>query len=55
MNFIHDNKVTNIAECNLLNDIMNPPKHTKNINRHYSPILRGCMNVRRGKAIFKIF
>ena len=26
---IHDNKVSKIVECNLLNDIINPPKHNK--------------------------
>ena len=44
MNRIHDNKVNNIAECNLLHDMINPSKHTKNINSHYSPILHVCMN-----------
>ena len=34
MNCIHDNKVNKISECNLLHDIINPSKHTKNINSH---------------------
>ena len=45
----------NIAECNLLNDIINPPKRAKNINSHYYPILHGCMNTRKGKAKFNNF
>ena len=43
----HDNEVTNIDECNILNDIINPPKRAKNINIHYSPILHVCMNARK--------
>ena len=38
-NRIHDNKLNKIYECNLLHDILNPSKRTKNINFHYSPIL----------------
>ena len=34
MNFIHDKKVNKIDEYNLLHDIRNPSKHTKNINSH---------------------
>ena len=52
---MHDNEVKNIAECNLLHDIINPPKHAKNINNHYSPILHGCMNTRKGIAKFRNF
>ena len=55
MNHIHDNKVNKIAECNLLHDMLNPSKCTKNINIHYSPILHGCMNTRKGKAKFNDF
>ena len=29
MDYIHENKVKKIAECNLLHDIPNPSKHTK--------------------------
>ena len=32
MTCIHDNEVNNIAECNLLHDIINPPKRTKKLN-----------------------
>ena len=53
MTRVHNNEVKNIAECNLLHDIINPPKRTKNINSRYSPILHGCMNTRRGKLKFK--
>ena len=47
---IHDNEVKNIDDWNLLHDIINPPKCAKNINIHYSPILHGCMNTKKGKA-----
>ena len=40
----HGNRVNDIAECNLLHDILNPSKRTKNRNSHYSPILHGYMN-----------
>ena len=52
---IHDNEVKNIAECNLLNDVINPPKRAKNINTHYCPILHGCMNTKKWRAKFKNF
>ena len=55
MIYIHDNEVNNISECNLLHDIINPPKRDKNLNSHYSPILHGCMNTRKGRAKFKNF
>ena len=58
LNYIHciyDIKVINISKLNLLHDILNPSKCTKNINIHYSPILHGCMNTRRGKANLRIF
>ena len=42
MNFMYDKKVNSIADCNLLHDILNPSKHTKNINSHYPPILHVC-------------
>ena len=32
---MHDNEVNNIVECNLLHDIINPPKLVKYINIHY--------------------
>ena len=52
---IHNNKVNNIAECNLLHDIINTPNRAKKLNRHYYPILHGYMNNRKGKAKFKNF
>ena len=55
MTRIHNNEAKNIVECNLLHDIINHPKHAKNLNTHYSPILHGCMNTRKGKANFKNF
>ena len=48
MTRIHDNKVNNISEWNLLHDILNPPKPKKNLNIQYSPILHGCMNTKKG-------
>ena len=50
---IHDNEVKNISGYNLLYDIINPPKRAKNMDSHYSHILHGCMNTRKGKAKFK--
>ena len=47
MIYIHDKKVKNIAECNLIHDIINPPKRANNINIHDSPNLHGCINVRK--------
>ena len=35
MNSIHDNNVNNIAEVNLLHEILNTSKHTKYISSHY--------------------
>ena len=35
MNIIHDKKVNNISEWNLLLGILNSPKCAKNINSHY--------------------
>ena len=55
MTRINDDKVNKIAEWNLLHDIINPPKCTKNLNTHYSPILNGCMNTRHGREKFKNF
>ena len=55
MTRIHNNEVNNIAECNLLNDMINPPKRAKHLNNYYSPILHGCMNTIKGKAKFKNF
>ena len=55
MNSIHNNKINNISEWNLPYDILNPSKHTGNINSHYFPILCGCMNMRRGGEKYKTF
>ena len=52
---IHKNKVKNIAKCNILHDIINTPKCTKNLNSHYSSIIHGCMNTRKGKSELKNF
>ena len=53
MNHIHNNKANNISKWNLLHDILNTSKHTKNINRHYYLILHVCMNTRKGKETIK--
>ena len=50
MNNIHDNDVNHIYEWNLLHDIFNPNKWIKSTISSYSPILRRCMNKRRGKV-----
>ena len=55
MTCIHDNKVNNISEFDLLHNIINPPKLAKKLNIHYYHILHGCMNTRKGKANFKNF
>ena len=39
MTFINVNKVNKLAGCNLLHDILNPPKLIKYLDRHYYPIL----------------
>ena len=53
MTRIHNNEVNNIDECNLMHDIINPPKRAKKINIRYATILHGCMNNRKYKARFK--
>ena len=55
MTLIHDNKANKVAKYNLLHDIINLSKHTKNLNDHYSPIIHVCMNTRKGNAKFKKF
>ena len=55
INRIHNYKVSNIAECNSIHDILNPSKLTKNINIHYPPILHECMNNCRVKVKFQNF
>ena len=52
---MHNNEVRNIAEWNLLHDVINPPKRAKKLMRHYSPIIHGCMNTIKGKVKFKNF
>ena len=52
---IHRNEVNKIAEWNLLHDILNPPKRTKNLTNHYSNIIHGCMNTQKGGVKFKNF
>ena len=46
MTCIHDNEVNKIAEYNVLHDIINSPKLTKNLNIHCCPIQHGCINTR---------
>ena len=55
MTRIHDKEVNKISEYNLLHDIINPPKQNKDLNNHYSTILHGCMNNRRGREKLKNF
>ena len=55
MTRIHNNEVNNIAERNLLHDTINPLKRAKALNIHYSPIIHGWVNTRKGKAKFKNF
>ena len=55
MTCIHDNEVNNISECYLLHDIINPPRCTKHLNSHYSPIIHGCINTRKAKTKFSKF
>ena len=54
MNFMHNNRVNNIAEYNVLHGILNYSKRTKNISSHYYLILHGFMNTHRVNAKFKI-
>ena len=39
-------------EFNVLTNIINPIKHPRSKNIHYSPILQGCMNTHSGRANF---
>ena len=58
LNNIHENDVNSIDVWNLLYDILNPSKCTKNTNSCYSLIRHGFMNTPRGRArytLFKIF
>ena len=54
-NRTENNEVYNISKCNLLQEILNLYKITKNTNRHYSPILNVRMNTRKGREKFKNF
>ena len=36
MNFILETEVNKVGECNLIHDILNPCKRTKNINSEYT-------------------
>ena len=49
MTRIHNNEVNNISECNVLHDIITPPKRTKNLNIHYSSIIHGFMNTKKNQ------
>ena len=53
--YIHDNKVKNIVEFNLLHDIDDPPKRAKNLNINYCPIIHVCTNTRKRRTKFKNF
>ena len=55
MIYKHDDKVKNISECNLGHYVINPPKRANNINNHCSPILHGCISIRKSKAKFMNF
>ena len=55
MTCIHENEVNKITKWNLLHDVLNPYKHTKNKNSHYSPIIHVCMNTGKGRDKFKTF
>ena len=46
---------TKLINWNSLHDKMNPSKHAKNLNRHYSPILHGCTNTWNVKGKIKNF
>ena len=55
MKRINDNEVNKVYKCDLLHNVINPPKRIKNIDIHYFPILHGFMNTRKGKVKFNIF
>ena len=55
MKIIHDNEDNNLAECNLLYDILNPSKNSKNTNSNFYPTLQGCMNTRRVRSKYNLF
>ena len=51
----HDNGINDIAEWNLLNDILNPSRNGKRKNCYYYVILYECINTLRGKEKFETF
>ena len=55
MNYIDENEVNKINECNLLHDIMNTYKRNKRLNSHYSHIIRVCTNTQKGRSRFNTF
>ena len=55
MIYKNDNEVKNISECNLLYDLINPPKCAKNTNSHYSTIIHGWMSTRECRVKFENF
>ena len=55
MTRIHDKKLNKVSECNVLHDMINPPKRANNLNSHYYPIIHGFMNTRKSIVIFKDF
>ena len=55
MTRINYDEVNKIDKSNLLYDMINPPKRTKNLNGHYSPVLNECMNTRNDREKFKKF
>ena len=46
----HDNGINDIAEWNLLNDILNPSRNGKRKNYYYYPIVHVCIHTLMGKA-----
>ena len=52
---IHEKEVNEIAEYNLVKDIINPPKRANSVDIQYSPMLHGCMNTRHGRVKFQKF
>ena len=55
MNCMHENEVNKIPECNLLHDIINTSKHTKNLRSHYYPVLHGWTKTQKSIEKYKNF
>ena len=55
MTHIHDKDINKMVECNLLHDIINPPKYNKILNSHYYHIIHECMNTIHCRLKFKNF